>query len=319
MYLVLDVGGTFIKHALMNEDGEILEKGKTRTPIKEGQGVSDFVEAIGSIYDSYKGNDMLSGMAFSLPGQIDVENGIVYGGGALRYMHEVHLRELLQERCHVNIAMENDGKCAALAEVWKGNAKDVDDACVMVVGTGIGGGIIHNRKVLHGKRMLAGELSFSVDDMARSDLPKVETIENMETFEAIGRMPFYFAAKSSTGALCYWFSKKKGLALEDVSGEMIYELMEKGDEDAKEALEDVYFYLAKKCCNLYLAFDPEVILIGGGISTDPRFIEGIRRYVDKIKKLSIVYNEIKIDVCKFRNDSNLLGALYNYKIMFGCP
>lgn len=318
MYLAVDVGGTFIKYALVNEGGEILEKSKIRTPCKEEHGVSDFVETIGGIYDSYSEKDTISGMALSLPGQIDVENGIVYGGGVLRYMNEVHLKELLEERCHVNIAMENDGKCAALAEVWKGNAKDVNDACVMVVGTGIGGGIIHNRKVLHGKRMIAGELSFAVDDMVRSDLPKVETIEEIGISEAFEKMPFLFAAKAATGSLCYWFSKKKGLAVEEVSGEMIYEMAEKGDEDAKEALEDMYFSLAKKCCNLYLAFDPEVILIGGGISADSRFIEGIRRYVERIKKVSMVYREIKIDVCKFRNDSNLLGALYNYKLMYDC-
>lgn len=318
MYLVLDVGGTFIKYALMNGDGEILEKSKIRTPCKEGHGVSDFVETIGSIYDIYKEKNVLSGIALSLPGQIDVENGMVYGGGCLRYMNGVCLKELLLERCPVNVAMENDGKCAALAEVWKGNAKDVDDACIMVVGTGIGGGIIHNRKVIHGKRMIAGELSFAVDEITRADLTNIETIEDLGVFEALEKMPFFFAAKASTGALCYRFSKKKGLALEDVSGEMIYDMAENGDEDAKEALEDMYFILARKCCNLYAALDPEIILIGGGISANPKFIEGIRRYVDKIKKVSIIYRKIKIDVCKFHNDSNLLGALYNYMQIYEC-
>lgn len=87
----------------------------------------------------------------------------------------------------------------------------------------------------------------------------------------------------------------------------------RGDEDAREALEDMYFSIAKQCCNLYVTFDPEVILIGGGISAEPAFIEGIKRYVDQLKGMSIIYNEIKIDVCKYRNDSNLLGALYNFK------
>ena len=65
-----------------------------------------------------------------------------------------------------------------------------------------------------------------------------------------------------------------------------------------------------------MIYNPEVILIGGGISAEPAFIEGIQRYIDQIKPLSMVFNDIRIDVCKFRNDSNLLGALYNFKQIY---
>lgn len=317
MYLVFDVGATFVKYAWMTEEGDIKEKGRISTKNKAGDGVDDFIESLAGIYDQYKEKGTVEGIAMGLPGQIDVEHGIVYGGGGIRYMHNVPLQELLSKRCdNVKVSVENDGKCAALAEVWLGNAKDVKDACVLVFGTGIGGGIIKDGKVHRGKRMLAGELSFTIENMTREDISRIRCGEEMSMLDAIEQMPFMWSAHAATGSVCYWMAKKKGLPVEEVTGERIYQWANAGDEEAADALEDMYFSIAKQCCNLYVAFDPEVILIGGGISAEPAFVEGIKRYVEKLKKISIIYKEIKIDVCRYRNDSNLLGALYNFKQIY---
>ena len=314
MYLVFDVGATYVKYAWMTEEGVIEEKGQIPTRNKKGDVLEDFVESIGQIYDQYRIKNTVEGIAMGLPGQVDVEHGIVYGGGGLRYMDNVPLQRLLSERCdNLKVSLENDGKCAALAEVWMGNAKDVKDACVLVFGTGIGGGIIKDRRVHHGKRMLAGEISFAIENMTREDLVNVRCCEEMSLYEAIEQMPFMWCSHAATASVCFWMAKKKGLPMEEVTGEKLYQWTREGDEEAGEALEEMYFSIAKLCCNLYVTFDPEVILIGGGISAEPAFVEGIKRYVNQLKGISNVYNEIKVDVCKYRNDSNLLGALYNFK------
>lgn len=313
MYLVYDVGGTFIKYALMTSEGEILDKGKTKTPNKPANTVEDFVETLGSIYDGYK-DKQVDGIALDLPGQIDVDNGMVYGGGALRYMHRVPLQKLLEDRCDGHkVSLENDAKAAALAEVWKGNAKDVSDACILIFGTGIGGAVIKDRHVHRGKHLLAGEVSFAIDEMTLADVETIVPIEDMDIMEAVDRVPFFCAAHGATASMCHNLAKKKGITDDEVSGEQVYQWAGEGDEVAKKALNEMYFSIAKLCLNMYVIFDPEVILIGGGISAEPRFIEGICEYVNKIKKLSLIYDEIKLDVCKYRNDSNLLGALYNFK------
>ena len=140
MYLVFDVGGTFVKYAWMSVDGDIQEKGKYPTPTKEEESVPEFVESLGQIYDKYK-DQGVEGIALSLPGLIDAENGIIRNGGGIKYLKDAHLAELLGARCDgVKISMENDGKCAALAEVWMGNAKGCKNAAVVILGTGIGGG-----------------------------------------------------------------------------------------------------------------------------------------------------------------------------------
>ena len=317
MYLVYDVGGTFIKYAWMTGEGEILDKGKTRTPCKPEHRVEDFVETLGSIYDSYKEKRRVSGIAIDLPGQIDVDNGMVYGGGAIRYMHKVPLGKLMTDRCDgIRVSLENDAKAAALAEVWKGNAGDVNDACVLIFGTGIGGAVIKDRHVHRGKHLLAGEVSFAIDEMDISQVEDIASIEGMDIMEAVDKVPYFWAAHGSTGSMCHNLAKKKGLSDDEVTGELVYRWADEGDELSINALNEMYFSIAKQCLNMFVIFDPEVILIGGGISAEPRFIEGIKTYVDKIKKISLIYDEIKLDVCKYRNDSNLLGALYNFKQMY---
>ncbi len=317
MYLVFDVGGTTIKYAWMKSDGTIDEKAKIPTPVKTGQTIDDFVEVIGNIYDCYKNRDHIDGIAMGLPGQVDIENGIVYGGGGIRYMHNVHLMDLVSRRCDdVRVSLENDGKCAALAEVWLGNAKDVDDAYVLVFGTGIGGAMVKDRRIHRGKHLLAGEVSYVFEKLERKDLPRIQPGEQLGVYEAVEKLPFTWSAVSATGSVCFHYAKKKGLPFEEVTGEKIYQWAGEGDEDALDMLEEMYFSIAKQCCNLYVIYNPEVILIGGGISAEPAFIEGIQRYIDQIKPLSMVFNDIRIDVCKFRNDSNLLGALYNFKQIY---
>lgn len=338
MYLVIDVGGTFIKYALMNEEGEIAEKGKVKTPNKPSDTVDTFVETIAGIYANVKGNLdsklpgkgvsgseqsdsgrtegtlIIEGIAMDLPGQIDVENGIVYGGGALRYMHDIPLERLVSERCdNVRVSLENDAKAAALAEVWKGNAKDVSDACILIFGTGIGGAVIKDRRVHRGKHLLAGEVSFAIDEMTLDDVKKIRPIEGMDIMEAVDEVPYFWSAHASTASMCHELAKKLSLEDDEVTGELVYKWASEGNELAINALEEVYFSIAKQCLNLYVIFDPEVILIGGGISAEPKFLEGIKRYVDKIKTISLVYEKITLDVCKYRNDSNLIGALYNFK------
>ena len=97
MYLIFDIGGTFSKYALMKADGTIVDKGKFETKNKEGDTVDDFVDSLVAVYDNYKTYTVIEGISMSLPGQIDVENGIVYVGGALPFLHKVKLGKLMSD------------------------------------------------------------------------------------------------------------------------------------------------------------------------------------------------------------------------------
>lgn len=319
MYLVFDVGGTFTKSALVNDSDEIVEKGKTPTIVDPKLGTTAFVENVGQVYDNYKKQGIsIDGIAMSLPGQIDVENGVVYGGGALMYLDKVALGPLISARCdNIHVALENDGKCAALAEVWKGHGKDCQDICVFVFGTGIGGGIIKNRKIHRGRHLCAGELSYMIGDITREQLGAIRNAGKVDNiWEVWDELPYLWCSQAATASRCFEFAQKKGRDMSDITGELIYELAEDGDEDAVNMLEDWYLNIAKQCCSMQAVYDPEVILIGGGISANPKFIEGIKKYAAMLMEITDVYSHMKIDTCKFLNDSNLLGALFNYKQMY---
>ena len=308
MYLVFDVGGTFIKYALMYQKGKIYEKYKVPTPFQDGKvddngdeitpytvktedGIAAFLEQIDIIYGKYSKEYQITGIAMSLPGQVNVNQGIVYGGGSLPYLDRVPLGNLISRRCgNVPVALENDAKCAALAEVWIGNAKDCKDACVLVFGTGIGGGIIIDRKVRHGVGMIAGEMSFLYDGLPIEDVDKIRPLEEINSKQG-GELPdpCIWTQQASVQALRRKVAKAKGLKWQEVNGEDIYEMAET-DPEIQDILERMYYNIAWHCCNLYITLAPEIILIGGGISAQPKFMEGIIKYTSK----------------------NLIGALFNF-------
>lgn len=301
--LVFDVGGTAIKYALMDNDADILEKGDFPTP-KENQ--QAFIDSLVDIYEKYA--DQVDGIAMSLPGRIDSDTGYVYTAGALVYNVNSHLSKLIKDRIKertgndINISIENDGKSAALAEAWKGNLSDVNDGVVVVLGTGIGGGIIHDKKILKGKDFFAGELSFLMTDM------RVKGFSNA------------FAASASASSLTGGVAARKGLPPEEIDGFKTFEMIQNGDQEAIEVFDDVCNALGGLVFNLTATLNPERILIGGGISKQPLVLETIRKKADEffteIDNIGMVMPRPEIDVCKFFNDSNLIGALYNYNLVF---
>ena len=149
-YLVFDWGGTFMKYALMNEEADILEKGKVKSPGKKDT-VESFFAVIDKIVEKYPGID---GIAISSPGIINSTQGVIDVVGVFPYLQKLPLTQMFQERYGVPASVENDGKAAALAEVWKGNLSDVRDGAVTgVLHAGTKAGDKCNRDVkLLGKR-----------------------------------------------------------------------------------------------------------------------------------------------------------------------
>lgn len=293
--LVLDVGGTFIKYAVMNENVKIIEKSKVPTPKDT---IEHFVDVIGEIFDRYK--NRIEGMAMSLPGRIDSDKGYLYSGGALQYNCDKNIVEILQKRCPVPITIENDGKCAALAEAWVGNLKDCDDGIVVILGTGIGGGIIKDKKLHKGKHFMAGEFStiFSDSKEFNCDIKQL------------------WGGQNGVPALCAAVAEAKELPIEAVDGYKVFEYINSGDKESLDILDKFCSNMAAQLYNLQFIYDPEKFAIGGGISQQKSLIECIQKNIEKYaEKLGpFLMEKPKVVPCKFFNDSNLIGALYNYLV-----
>lgn len=254
-----------------------------------------FIDTIVSIYKKVKNE--VDGLAFSMPGNIDSETGQIFAPGALQYNAGVNIIKKLQELIDVPIAVENDGKCAALAEVWKGHLKDVQNGVVLIIGTGIGGGIIHERKLIKGSHFFAGEVSYLKTDL------KDSTFMNC------------FAMKGSTSALLRNIAKIKEMKVEDLDGKKAFAMIQDGDQEAQACLEEMCHYLASCIYNLQCLLDPDRILIGGGISKQPLLLKTIRKQLEKqYADIPFSIPHAQVDVCAHFNDSNLIGAFYHYTL-----
>lgn len=293
-YLVLDVGGTAIKYALMTEKLEFLEKGKIKTP---RDSIENFIDNIGNIYDKYK-ND-IEGMALSIPGVLDSDTGYMYTGGSLEYNTDKNMLKMLGERCKTKIAIENDGKCAALAELWKGNLQECENGVVILLGTGVGGGIIKDKKLYKGKHFFAGEFSFiagNINVMSNNDKE-------------------WWGSLNGLDGLLDDFAKVKNLNRNEIDGIKFFEYANNDDKDALEILNKFTYKTALAIINLQCILDADKYLIGGGISEQDILIKYIKKNIDDYhSQFEYFVPKPVVDRCKFRNDSNLIGALYNFLI-----
>ncbi|WP_124067543.1 ROK family protein [Clostridium sp. E02] len=303
-YLVIDSGGTFIKYALMNENGDILEKSKVPTPDYKKHTLEDYLDVLYSIFKQYDGQ--VEGIAMSAPGILDSDTGYCYTGGSLSYLSGKNMIELLETQCNVPVTIENDGKCAALAELWKGSLKDIKNGIVLVLGTAVGGGLIIDGKLYKGNHFSAGEFSYvAVEE------------ENLD------QMDGYWGFTNGVAALGKYVSEETGIPQEELDGVKMFELANKGDERVLKALDKYTKRLAVQIYNLQVLFDGGVVSIGGGISQQPLLIKFINKNVTELcekhpfRKLSPYIPTPIITTCRFFNDSNLIGALYHFMIKKG--
>lgn len=297
-YIVLDIGGSSVKHAIISENGEFLEKGSYKS---EREDFNIFKENMIDIINEAKEKYNVKGVAVSSPGSVNSDTGIIGGISALPCIHGPNFKEIFGQDLGLNLEIENDANCAALGEVWKGAAKDNNDVLFVVCGTGIGGAVIKDKKIHRGSNLFGGEFGYMV----------------LETKEVNGERELnVWSDTGSTGAILRNFSKLKNLKEEDLNGKMIFELAENGDEDAAKIIDDFYFNMALGIYNLQYIYDPEKILIGGAISSREDFLEKINEkideVIDKVRIAKIAKVNPIIEKCKFKNDANLLGALFNY-------
>ena len=128
-YLCVDIGGSSMKYCLMSEKAEILEKGKTS--LKEVSSVSDMVSVIRRQYEEYGKPE--GGIAISYCGELDASTGLLYNGGSYPFMASCNLKDILEKECQTKASVENDGNCAAIAELASGSLKDCRNAFVLLV------------------------------------------------------------------------------------------------------------------------------------------------------------------------------------------
>ncbi|WP_121611285.1 ROK family protein [Mesobacillus foraminis] len=294
-YMVFDVGGTEVKYAVINNNGEFLKKGSfPSSPHDFEKFTSDLLEITRENRLEYQ----VAGLAFSTPGGVDSEKGTIGGASALPCIHGPNFKEIFGNATGLPVEIENDANCAALGEVWRGAGKENSDVLFVVIGTGIGGAVVKDRKIHKGVHLHGGEIGYMVLDTV---------MEN-------GKVKFRtWSELAATASLVRHAARAKGIDSTGLNGKIIFEGAEAGDHIFQEVIDHFYLNLAKGIFNIQYVYDPEKIIIGGAISNREDLIDEI------YKKMDLILDSVKnakvrpvIEVCQFRNDANLLGALYNY-------
>ncbi|MBF4692674.1 ROK family protein [Fusibacter ferrireducens] len=290
-YLAIDIGGTNIKYGLVSSAGEITFKNKEKT---DKTSLENLVMQLSDIIENFKARSIaFKGIALSVPAPVNAVTGEILGRGSMPFLLNESLNQILGKTYNLKITSENDGNCAALAEVWLGAAKSCKDIALVVCGTGIGGAIIKDRKIHRGKHLYAGEFGYSILDSRDR--------KNLKTWSHI----------ASTKAMIDQYCELKGV--KGVSGEAVFESAELGDEIAQKVIDDFFFFNALGLHNIQFNYDPEMILLGGAISSRADFLEKLEAHLDIIYR-SFDYGGVRpvIAQCEFSNDSNLLGAVYHH-------
>lgn len=289
MHLSIDAGGTFIKYAWFQND-KILEQGKRETPYTDKEG---FMEVIKSIWDSKQ--DEKEGISISLPGTIDPDTGYIIQGGSLLYHRGFNIKETYEAVFKTPVIVENDARCAAIAEMHNGNMQGIDNGIVLVFGTGVGGCFIVNGEIMRGAHLFSGEVSMMIcDDLKTKGLDAI------------------LAYKLGIGHLVKRISEAKGV--ETVDGETVFEWIEKGDPIALEIFNEYTYTFATQIFNMQLMLDPQRLCIGGGVSENETFIKALKEAMTCFyDSLPLSIPQLEIVNCKFHNDANIWGAYYNYK------
>ncbi len=284
--LCLDIGGTEVKAMLKGED---FEKDLPNFPSKAGANAPDIKNDLFDLVENLKNDYDIEGVAISTAGMVDYRTGIIVGHGpTFKNYKGFDWKKEIKDELGIPAVVENDVKSAAMGELYYGAGIGSESAFVLTVGTGIGGCLIIDGKIHRGASGHAGE---------------------------IGYMPFEadkFEGLASTSALVERSLESYPDKKLD-NGKKIFDAIDKGDEDAKKLVDYMTDILARGISNIMLIANPEVILIGGGISEQKeKFIDPI---IEKIKTYvpENIFESTKIKATKLGNKSGLYGAYALYK------
>jgi len=298
--MVFDVGGTAIKYSVVS-DGEVLASGEKPTP---RDSLEDFVATIASIKEAQAPD--AQGIAMSLPGIIDTANGYCHTGGALAYNYECPLGEILSEVCGCPVALANDAKCAALAELREGSLRGCRDGCVLILGTAVGMALVLDGQLRYGPRGAAGELSLAASGLG-----------------GWGDIHIHYGAITSTSGLLRHARDLMGLTREQLhDGRTFFSLLDAGEKGAKEAFDLFCREVALQVYNLCVTLDLTRVAIGGGISARDDVLTGIVRALDELVEglppsVRAAFAVPEVVRCTFGASANQRGAHHVFCERYG--
>ena len=298
----VDVGGTTIKMGLFDVDGNVLDKWEIVTRTENG-GVNVLPDIAKAVADKMAEKsiekDEVAGVGVGVPGPVD-SKGIVHRCVNLGW-DEFNVNDKLSELVGMPVMAGNDANVAALGEMWKGGGQGHNDLVVVTLGTGVGGGIIINGKMLTGANGAGGEIGhIHVQDgePETCGCGNNGCLEQYASATGVVRLAKRILAKTEKATV---------LNADSVTAKDVWDAVKDGDEVAIEVAEQFGKYLGEGLAAIAGVVNPEAFVIGGGVS---KAGEVLLSYVEKNYK-SVVFHgsrDVKFTLATLGNDAGIFGA-----------
>jgi glucokinase len=307
--LGIDLGGTKILTAVANTQGDMLSRDHSITPAKEGQEavVKSILESVGRALDQARiSAPDLTAVGVGAPGLSNPETGILFTSPNLPGWKDVPLRDIIENELGKKTFLINDANAAAVGELYFGAGRGARNFIYITVSTGIGGGIIIDGKICTGSIGTAGELGHMVinDEGPLCNCGNRGCWEALASGTALAREARHEIKNGATTSIL----QLAGGDLEKINAEVIHEAAQDGDRLATELIARIAYYLGVGLANLINIFNPEVIVIGGGLSNigdmllKPAFEEAGRR------AFKPAYQAVRFARAELGRNSGVMGA-----------
>ena len=299
----VDIGGTTIKMGFFETTGNLIDKWeiKTNTENKGESILSDVAQSIDNkLAQEGISKDDVQGVGIGVPGPVTsdgVVNRCVNLGWGVK-----NVQEELSSLTGLKVKVGNDANVAALGEMWQGAAKGSKDVIVVTLGTGVGGGIIVDGKIVAGATGAGGEIGHITVNEAEIEpcnCGQYGCLEQYASATGIVRMAKRKLAKSDEATILR--------NMEDLSAKIIFDEAKAGDEIAKGLVDELGKILGSALSNIACVVNPEVVVIGGGVSKAGTIL------TDVIKKYFIETSFLECKDAKF-----VLAELGNDAGIYGC-
>lgn len=305
-YLGIDLGGTNIAAGIVSEDGKIINK--LSTPTLPQRSFEEIIKDMAFLCNkllSESGIDIseIQAIGVGTPGAVDNKKGVVLNAGNLGW-HNADIKNEMSKYFSVPINIENDANAAAYGE-YAVCGIDADDFIFITLGTGVGGGIIINKKIYRGFNGAGAELGHCtlVHDGIKCSCGKAGCWEAYASVSALINQTREAIERNSNSLMAKLY-KERG----EVNGRTAFDAAKAGDAAAQNVVKKYLEYVADGICSMINIFEPEVLLIGGGISKEGDYL--LNPIVDYCEKNWFCKNirQTKIGIAALGNDAGIVGA-----------
>lgn len=306
----IDLGGTNIAAGVVNEEKRIVGSASVKTALpRPAEAIADSILEVGLLALEEAGLTLeeVSSVGVGTPGAVN-EDGVVEFSSNLGFL-DTPLRDLVEARYGKPTFIENDANCAALGEQSAGCGNGVPNFVAVTLGTGVGGGIILNGKLLTGINGAAGEIGHMVIEKDGIPCPcgRSGCFEQYASATALVRMTREAMEQDREKTSRLW-DLAEG-SPEKVTGLVLFTAAREGDERALAVLDRFVSYLAEGVADLINIFQPDVLCVGGGISKQGEFlIAPLRAKVEALRYTKHSKKQTEICAATLGNDAGIIGA-----------